>query len=1053
MKKVLFISLLLSIFLFNTDCGKRQINSDITRSADLLGKMTDPPASYRPAPLWDWNDLITQEEIQFQMKKFKEGGIGGVFVHPRPGLVTEYLSKDWNELFDYTVQIAKDLGMEVWIYDENSYPSGFAGGHVQARFPESYNQGTGLGCKVTHTLADTAGLEIEAILEKTSDGFRLITSATISTLPANSADSSLYLFYRTHPATSYWFGGFPYVDLIHPGVTDTFMKVTMEGYEKYNREDFGHTLKGIFTDEPNLEAAKGPGTLIRWTPDLFEQFEKRWGYALQPNLVSLIKETGDWMKVRHDYFTLILELFLDRWAVPWYNYCEKNNLDWTGHYWEHGWPYPGDGIDELAFYMYHQMPGVDMLGRSYDSSGMEGQFGNTRAIRELGSSASQAGWKRQLSETWGGAGWQISFAELKRLVDWEVVLGVNFVNPHLSYYSMQGVRKFDYPPTFSYQEPWWDRFSLLGDYIGRICLAISAGEQINKILILQPNTTAWMYHSRSKNHPAILELSKTFKAFLQNLESAQFEYDLGSEQVLKRFAETNRKGLKIRNRTYDHLVLPPGMRNIESSTLALLENYLEVGRTVLCLSDSIDYIDGKPDSRLKTLAEQYPFHWIKAADMASDKVISYFENPDFILQKTNIEGGQIFHQRRILDDSQLLFLVNSDLLSEASFDATLPGKHLVEINLSTGGSVTVPVTPTGTKLSFAGSIAPGGSRLFLVTTKKIKADAIPAVNELSRSLIEPEGQLNTKRLSPNIFTIDYLDLETRTQQLQDVYFMNAMYALFKESGLKTGNPWQHKIQYRQQYLEMDKFQPDSWFKVRYKFIIDSGLPQEIIAGLEAVIERPDIWQIYLNGKQIQPTQGQWWTDRHFPLFAIGQYAKTGENLIELKAPRMSVFAEIMPIYILGDFALEPSEKGFIIKPPAAAGLKPWKEAGMPFYCNKVAYIQNYMIDKPEGGYQIELTSWTGSVAEVLVNGKSAGTIGWSPYNLDVTSLITPGSNKVEVRVTGTFKNTFGFHHRDLSGWIFGPFSWNEAPEKQPAGSTYRIMDYGMFSTFNLVNTR
>ena len=34
--------------------------------------------------------------------------------------------------------------MKVWIYDENSYPSGFAGGHVPDQMPESYNQGQGL---------------------------------------------------------------------------------------------------------------------------------------------------------------------------------------------------------------------------------------------------------------------------------------------------------------------------------------------------------------------------------------------------------------------------------------------------------------------------------------------------------------------------------------------------------------------------------------------------------------------------------------------------------------------------------------------------------------------------------------------------------------------------------------------------------------------------------------------------------------------------------------------------------------------------------------------
>ena len=192
--------------------------SPVRDSESLLSLLVNPPAEYRMAPLWDWNDKITREEIEFQMKKFKEGGLGGVFVHPRPGLVTEYLSDDWHQLFDFTVRTAEKLGMKVWIYDENSYPSGFAGGHVQARYPDSYSHGTGLGCKITADLADTAGLEI----------------VHIQTKPSASGDvpPMHYIFHVTHPSKSWWYGGFPYVDLLYPGVTDTFMKVTMEGYTR-----------------------------------------------------------------------------------------------------------------------------------------------------------------------------------------------------------------------------------------------------------------------------------------------------------------------------------------------------------------------------------------------------------------------------------------------------------------------------------------------------------------------------------------------------------------------------------------------------------------------------------------------------------------------------------------------------------------------------------------------------------------------------------------------------------------------------------------------------
>ena len=147
------------------------------------------------------------------------------------------------------------------------------------------------------------------------------------------------------------------------------------------------------------------------------------------------------------------------------------------------------------------------------------------------SAANQAGRKRTLSETYGGGGWDMDFKKYKRLVDWQGVLGVNFVNQHLSYYSLKGVRKFDYPPSFSYHEPWWNSYNKMGDYIGRISMAMSAGEQQNKILVLQPNTTAWMYFSRTKKHPVIDDIQHNFKDFTYQLERKHIEYDLGSEHV------------------------------------------------------------------------------------------------------------------------------------------------------------------------------------------------------------------------------------------------------------------------------------------------------------------------------------------------------------------------------------------------------------------------------------------------------------------------------------------------------------------------------------------
>ncbi len=96
--------------------------------ATILKMFADPPAEYRSAPLWVWNDKMTREEIKRELEDFKARGIGGAFIHPRPGLITPYLSDEWFSLCAYAVEVGKGLGLKIWLYDENSYPSGFAGG-------------------------------------------------------------------------------------------------------------------------------------------------------------------------------------------------------------------------------------------------------------------------------------------------------------------------------------------------------------------------------------------------------------------------------------------------------------------------------------------------------------------------------------------------------------------------------------------------------------------------------------------------------------------------------------------------------------------------------------------------------------------------------------------------------------------------------------------------------------------------------------------------------------------------------------------------------------
>lgn len=91
--------------------------------------MTDAK-EYRPIPFWSWNDKLEKEKLLQQAQWMKDSGNGGFFMHARSGLLTEYLSEEWMQCIEACAEEAQKLDMKAWLYDENGWPSGFAGGKL-----------------------------------------------------------------------------------------------------------------------------------------------------------------------------------------------------------------------------------------------------------------------------------------------------------------------------------------------------------------------------------------------------------------------------------------------------------------------------------------------------------------------------------------------------------------------------------------------------------------------------------------------------------------------------------------------------------------------------------------------------------------------------------------------------------------------------------------------------------------------------------------------------------------------------------------------------------
>jgi len=1193
---------------------------EAANSASVKKLFANPPRQYSSGPLWVWNDMLTEEQIISTMRDLAGQKVKQVFVHPRPGLMTPYLSADWFRLWKTALKEAERLDMNVWIYDENSYPSGFAGGLVPDAMPESRGRGLHISEeKKPPKLSD----DIIAVYRPTDKGYENVTEAIRS---GEKMPESNYLVASVRRAgNSPWYGGKCYVDLLYPGVTEKFLAITMDAYRKEVGDQFGKRIPGAFTDEPQLRPAGG----LPWTNDFPQVFEKRWGYRLTDHLPSLTRPIGDWRRVRHNYYQVMLEMFIERWGKPYYEYCQRNGLEFTGHYWEHEWPNCVGVPDNMAMYAWHQRPAIDTLMNQYRED-THAQFGNARAVRELSSVANQLGRRRTLCEAYGAGGWDLRFEDMKRIGDWLYVLGVNTLNEHLSYITIRGARKRDHPQSFSYHTPWWKAYHVMAGYFTRLSLVLSQGEQINQVLLIQPTTTAWMYQADSSQRARLSDIGNQFQEMVLSLERAQVEYDIGCEDIIARHGSIKAAMLEVGKRQYDTIVLPPLTENLNAKVMDLLEAYLKAGGTVICCGPPPAPVDGRLSERGKKASRHSG--WSRLDPAAVPRKLLTRPAKGLTILRNEDDKGILFHHRRQMDDGEFLFLVNSSITAPSSGTIWSTSQGIEQWDLQTGKISKHAFTKLwngSIKAEF--QLPPCGS-LLLFLTKKSRNPAPPEAEIASE--IQAKRPPIARRMEHNVLTLDYVDVTAGGEIKKNIYSYRANQFAFQQNGMGR-NPWDSAVQFRDELIKK-KFPADSGFVATYRFTIEKQVPNE----LYIVIERPDLYSIKCNGKAVKAIKGSWWLDKSFGKINIKTAAKVGENTVTIKASPFTIYHELEPAYVLGDFALKATDSGFVIVPDRPLGLdhrrdthgtnpdgsmwlsngidfrseskndgdpfiifdlggavdlrnikiwnynetnltgrgvkqvqitgsatgkngsfnitigtfnidqatggsaspktlsigatgvrfvkfdilsnhngvtfptndgsndnafvglsevqffgipnsitKPmqistvaiydvsseltrgfnrratflvddsglsingWNQQGHPFYAAGVSYTQKFEVPQPKGRYQVQLPHWYGSVAEIIVNGKPAGYIGYQPWQCDVTPLVKRGTNKIEIVVIGTLKNTLGPHHAGQTLGAAWPNMFHRGPEKgPPPGNQYHTVGYGLFKPFVLKNT-
>ncbi|MGE3311270.1 MAG: glycosyl hydrolase [Limisphaerales bacterium] len=1003
----------------------------------------EPPREYGSAPLWVWNDQLTPRQVRETLRDLSGQAVRQVFVHPRPGLMTPYLGKEWFDLWRVALDEASRLDMNVWIYDENSYPSGFAGGLVPDAMPES--RGMGL---VVKEVGVVPAWDSDTVAVHRLEGLdtRDISDAVRAGRGVGEAAACL-VARKVWAENTPWHGGRSYVNLLTRGVTDKFLELTLGAYDREIAGEYGKRVPGVFTDEPNIRPAGG----FPWCPDLPERFRERWGYDLVERIPALARETGDWRRVRHNYLTMIHELFVERWAKPYYEACEARGLESTGHYWDHEWPHCLGVPDNMAMAAWQHRPGIDTLMNQYSET-THAQFGNVRFCREIASVANQLGRERTLVEVYGAGGWDLRFEDMKRIADWLLVLGVNTLDEHLSYVTLRGARKRDHPQSFSYHEPWWKAYHSHALPVARLSAALSQGRRTPRILVLEPTSTAWMYQG---NEARLKELGDSFFRVLMSLEAAQVEYDLGCEDVMARLggigsavsipgAWTASTTLKVGRADYSLVVIPPLTENLNRRTRTLLHDYVTAGGVLV----SVGPVPGRTDGVVDPEAEGGVTVRRRWKVITEDELVPALrvlqEGADVVVTRAPGDPGNLFHHRRELDGGQLLFLVNTSLEHVSRGTVRARAGSLERWDPETGATAEIEYRPTVSGWEASFELPPAGSALWLLSD--VRKDP-PKVDPPERAVAIPAtGDVDVERVALNVLTLDYVDVTAGGESLKDAYFYPAQEFVWKRNGLDR-SPWDNAVQVGDESIRRG-FPARSGFVADYRFEVEGAIPED----LEIVVERPDLYSITCNGRPVKPADG-WWLDKAFGRVPLAKEARAGGNVVRLEASPFTMFHELEPAYLRGTFRLRSAERGWVVVADAPLGVGSglgWNAQGHPFYAEGVTYRRTFRVSDRDGRFAVQLPSWYGAVAEVEVNGKPAGWIRSAPWECDVTRFVRRGDNVVAVTVIGTLKNTLGPHHGNPplgSAWP-GMFQ-RGSRTGPPPGDAYHTVGYGLFEPMTL----
>lgn len=990
----------------------------------------NPTAEYRGTPFWAWNCDLQKDELCRQIDVFKAMGLGGFHMHCRDGMSTTYLSDGFMDLVRSCTDHAEKNEMLAWLYDEDKWPSGFGGGFV-TKDDEYRQRYITFTCDPNYPTRDTSLLiaRFDVVLgeDKCLKSYRKLSDG-------ESAEGVLWTVWRELAGKSPWYNNESYVDTLNKKAIDRFIEVTHERYYETVGDKFGSTVPAIFTDEPQFMRK---GTLsfadsrqnvhLPWTDDFEDTFKAAYGESLVDHLPELLWDlpNGEISLTRYHYHDHISERFAEAFADNCGAWCDAHGIALTGHMMEEPTLHSQTAAigDCMRSYRSFGIPGIDMLCARFEFT----------TAKQCQSAVHQYGKPGMMSELYGVTGWDFDFRGHKLHGDWQAALGVTVRVQHLSWVSMKGTAKRDYPASISYQSPWYKEYAYVEDHFGRVNTALTRGKPFVKVAVVHPVESYWLHWGPNEQTQLIRDkLDGNFQSVTDWLLRGNIDFDYICESTFPAQCRQGGAPLRVGEMAYD-VVIVPECETLRSTTLDRLEAFQAAGGKLLFMGDAPKYEDAKPSARGKALFDKS----LRIGFNRGALLDALYE--DRTVEIRNFSGaytGNLIHQVRRDTDGLWLFIshanepYNKDVANAQGIHIYVKGKYKAELwDTITGEVGPIRYSNRGGKTHIIMNLYDYDSALlYLRDTEEdsgYEPEAIPAptpvgIKRMNRGYAAWAKADTTAPVADIPMTVPYTLSEPNALLLD-----TARYALDDEELNPTEEILRIDAAVRRRLgFPAGKAQPwvmenkPAEHTVTLEFTVHSEIDYE---APYVALEDADVATITWNGEAVTAKPEGYYVDLSIQKVALPPLRK-GDNILTVTIP-FAVRSNCEAMYLLGNFGVRVAGRLLTVTAlPETVGFSDLTYQGLPFYGGAISY--RIPVESAEDWSAIvKVPHYTAAVNTVEVDGEKRAVIAYPPYEGEI-GVIPAGTHEITVTAYISRRNCFGdVHNADEKYSWQGPAAW------------------------------